>query len=245
MKFLLICLMSLFISCQMSAEPEGEPESSSGLVTSSSLSSSLDLSMSSSMTLSSSAPVISSSEVLDTSLVEILLSQFPRRQISQEDPFLLKWNLFGVGSRDYRIDVSYEDTEGLTTLIDSILNQDSVEVNLSFLENGSRIKLKLELYVEGFVATDESAFFDLHDGITPLTYDQDIQPFFAQYCTNCHGSSGGLRLETYEQVTEGNTPLYVMNRVNFIGDMPPQEENQPSDSEKEALRDWILGGYPK
>lgn len=227
----------VLVSCQTSPEETIELSSSNEL-------SSVEFVSSFSET-SSSTLTGSSSMILDISQMEVLLSQFPRRQMNPEELFQLTWRTEGLEGLDYQVFIYTEDRLGTRRVIDSIQNQDSLWLDLSDRSNGDRVKLRLELKGDGFELSDETAFFDIHNGITPLTYSGEIKNFFNKYCTSCHGSTGGLRLETYEQVSEGNVPLYVMNRVNFIGDMPPSEELQPSDSEKEALRDWVLGGYPE
>ena len=36
-----------------------------------------------------------------------------------------------------------------------------------------------------------------------VDYASQIQPIFDQNCTSCHGSSGGLRLTSYEDLMSG------------------------------------------
>ena len=48
-------------------------------------------------------------------------------------------------------------------------------------------------------------------GPTPLGFDRDILPIFQKSCTACHGTLGGLSLESYQDTmtTGANKPMVV------------------------------------
>lgn len=73
------------------------------------------------------------------------------------------------------------------------------------------------------------------------SFDQVITPFVQQYCVDCHGNEkvkGELNLEELLQEASISKSFktweLVMDMVEFE-DMPPPEEDQPMDKEREAL----------
>jgi uncharacterized membrane protein len=83
------------------------------------------------------------------------------------------------------------------------------------------------------------------------------QPFFAAYCTRCHGESkqkGGLALHDFAALMAGGddgpvvipgdpaaSPLLARLHLPLDDDdhMPPEGKRQPTDDEQAALADWI------
>lgn len=41
-----------------------------------------------------------------------------------------------------------------------------------------------------------------------VSYSNDVQPIFDNYCTDCHGGSGGISFENYGNTTSGNGNNY-------------------------------------
>jgi mono/diheme cytochrome c family protein len=77
-----------------------------------------------------------------------------------------------------------------------------------------------------------------------------VKPFFETYCIQCHGpdkSKGKITLHTLDgdlaagaggELERWETILEVLE----AGEMPPEDEKQPSDAERAALKDWIDQG---
>jgi len=75
-----------------------------------------------------------------------------------------------------------------------------------------------------------------------------VKPFFETYCIKCHGpekSKGKLTLHTLDgdlaaggEIERWEDILEVLNQ----GEMPPEDEKQPSDAEREAVKAWIDQG---
>ena len=79
----------------------------------------------------------------------------------------------------------------------------------------------------------------------PASYESTVAPFFKQYCFRCHSADkqeGELRLDTLAR--EFGDELIaqdwgeVMFRINS-GEMPPEDEKQPSAKEVGDVADWI------
>ena len=80
-----------------------------------------------------------------------------------------------------------------------------------------------------------------------------IKPYFETYCIKCHGpekskgkitlhtlggdlaSGAGGEMERWEKIIE----------VLKLGEMPPEDEDQPADADREAVIEWIEGGIQK
>jgi len=75
-------------------------------------------------------------------------------------------------------------------------------------------------------------------------YENDVKPFFAQYCLKCHTgdkAKGGLAFEKYETEAQIRRFRQVAERVRVVldaGTMPP-EDPQPSDEERTAVLNWL------
>jgi WD40 repeat protein len=92
----------------------------------------------------------------------------------------------------------------------------------------------------------------------PPRYHRDIKPFFAKYCIECHNADklkGGLNLESYQSLGEGdeNGPVLVphkpdSSRIVLVVEgraapaMPPLKARQPKPHEKTLLRAWVALG---
>lgn len=77
------------------------------------------------------------------------------------------------------------------------------------------------------------------------TFDAVVQPFVQKHCIQCHGSEeqeGDFRLDKLDR--DFDSPLSaelwaeVIGRIN-AGEMPPEDEPQPSAREIESVVDWI------
>ena len=77
------------------------------------------------------------------------------------------------------------------------------------------------------------------------TFEAHIAPFFATYCVSCHGeetAEAELRLDTlaadFLARPAADHWVEVLDRLN-LGEMPPQDEKQPSGEELARVVDWI------
>ncbi len=90
--------------------------------------------------------------------------------------------------------------------------------------------------VLGFVARAEAA---------PLAdYDKTAKPLLAEYCVSCHGpkrQKGEVRLDTIETL-ELPVQLDLLNKMQeqvVLGNMPPEDEMQPTPAQKAKLTGWV------
>ncbi len=74
--------------------------------------------------------------------------------------------------------------------------------------------------------------------------DADVQRVLDTYCIACHGAAeqnGDVRLDTLSKLT-GDARLDVLNAVHEVvrlGEMPPEEAEQPTAAERQLLDDWL------
>lgn len=91
-------------------------------------------------------------------------------------------------------------------------------------------------------SADESSKFSLPaDKISELSYTVLAQKVFTPKCISCHGNSGNINLESYNQVTQ-NLPL-IKNVVFETQSMP--KNNTLADDELSYLWNWIKIGAPE
>lgn len=75
-----------------------------------------------------------------------------------------------------------------------------------------------------------------------------VKPFFETYCVQCHGpekSKGKLTLHTLDGDLAAGGELERWEDILDVleyGEMPPEDEKQPSDAERKAVVAWIDGG---
>jgi mono/diheme cytochrome c family protein len=75
-----------------------------------------------------------------------------------------------------------------------------------------------------------------------LSFENVSKQVFRPSCTSCHGTKGGVNLETYQATIESLQP--VKDAVSS-GDMPPRSRPVLTDSQKTLLLDWIAKGAPE
>lgn len=80
------------------------------------------------------------------------------------------------------------------------------------------------------------------------TYDKDIRPLVAAYCTNCHGPNGsaaGIPLDTYREIIHHIVPgrsresrfyTFIQDRQHLIRMAGP---NHSTNDKLAVIRDWI------
>lgn len=78
-------------------------------------------------------------------------------------------------------------------------------------------------------------------------FENEIRPLLERHCTRCHGAEkqkGNLNLDRLSpDLVNGHDADHwqeVLDRLN-LGEMPPEDEPQPTREEKLALIDWLTG----
>lgn len=96
--------------------------------------------------------------------------------------------------------------------------------------------------MDGLLALDENQVDKI---LREKDYNVDIQPIVKTYCYSCHGAEeqkGGLRLDEIDpnliKGDDAETWRFMLDMVNS-GEMPPEEEEQPTEEERALLVDWI------
>ncbi len=76
-------------------------------------------------------------------------------------------------------------------------------------------------------------------------FSKTIEPFFENHCIRCHGpdkAKGKLTLHELKGVNGGDEEMETWEDILIMledGDMPPDDEPQPNDKEREAITEWI------
>ena len=81
-------------------------------------------------------------------------------------------------------------------------------------------------------------------GVSKYDFKKDIMPIFDEYCHTCHikKDKGGVRItDLNPDFVNGPDAQkwYGMLDVLNLGDMPPEEDDQPTDKQKAILIDWL------
>ena len=88
---------------------------------------------------------------------------------------------------------------------------------------------------------------EAHPNLQNEIYQKNIQPFLKKHCIRCHGetkSEAGLKLDVLPRdflagSRDARAWREVLDRLN-LGEMPPEDEPQPEQTEHEATTRWIL-----
>ncbi|MCA8993140.1 MAG: hypothetical protein KDA88_14215 [Planctomycetaceae bacterium] len=91
-----------------------------------------------------------------------------------------------------------------------------------------------------------------------VDYVRDVQPIFKKYCTGCHNDAepeGKVSLESFKSLQQGNPDgpnvlpgdpanslLVRLIRGQDEPQMPPEDEERPTDKELALIEAWIEGG---
>lgn len=79
-------------------------------------------------------------------------------------------------------------------------------------------------------------------------FESAIKPFFKSYCVKCHGpktAKGDMRLHTLGGDLTAEKELESWERILEMldsGEMPPEDESQPTAAERKAVAQWIESG---
>ncbi|HIG28154.1 MAG TPA: DUF1592 domain-containing protein [Verrucomicrobiales bacterium] len=84
-------------------------------------------------------------------------------------------------------------------------------------------------------------------GAETISYKMQVAPLLEKYCVTCHGPDkrkNDVRVDVLDlDFVKGNdreTWHDILDMLN-LGDMPPEEESQPSSRERQLVVDWITG----
>ena len=83
-------------------------------------------------------------------------------------------------------------------------------------------------------------------GIALENYEQKARPFLEKHCFSCHGpdkQKGKVRFDQFTGLTEENTELWRLALESVkLGEMPPEDEPQPSGRERQTFVHWLGEG---
>jgi len=86
-----------------------------------------------------------------------------------------------------------------------------------------------------------------------VSFKNNVQPIFAEYCVACHGGTSGLSLDTYENVMKGGVygtdinpgDVYNSRLAHFVSSGYMPYGNVPlTSTEVKTILDWIAEGAP-
>jgi len=110
---------------------------------------------------------------------------------------------------------------------------------------------KASLFLAGSVALAlssplQSSSNDLNH-VDASIFDSKVRPFLDEYCVKCHGDEkqkGDRRFDTLAYPIADDDSLIdfqdVLDLLN-LGEMPPEEEEQPSNAERQEVVNWLTG----
>ena len=78
----------------------------------------------------------------------------------------------------------------------------------------------------------------------PANFESFAEPFLNEHCLDCHSGSepeAGLSLDTLGAMDEANATTWrsIWAQVS-LQEMPPEEAEQPSVSDRLRFRDWVV-----
>jgi len=99
--------------------------------------------------------------------------------------------------------------------------------------------------VTSLFACCRSPGFAQDGGDSNVEFAEQIRPFFSKHCLRCHNkdkAEGELRIDKltggFENRPEADDWVEILDRIN-LGEMPPQDELQPTAAELLQVTDWI------
>ena len=105
----------------------------------------------------------------------------------------------------------------------------------------------LLIFTVGLPALSAAGVADGQEALEPdsATFKKRVAPLVEKYCVNCHGAKkqkGDVRLDTLDgDLVNGKSVFLwkdVLHRLE-TGEMPPEDEPQPTEAERDALAQWI------
>ncbi|MBT3482839.1 MAG: DUF1587 domain-containing protein, partial [Opitutales bacterium] len=85
----------------------------------------------------------------------------------------------------------------------------------------------------------------ISSGAETTSFDNQVTPVLEEYCIGCHGpekQKNDFRIDTLDRdfINGRDTETWHdMLDVLNLGDMPPEDEPQPTETERQAIVDWI------
>ena len=90
--------------------------------------------------------------------------------------------------------------------------------------------------------------FGFAEARVATSFKKDVVPFFEEYCIRCHGpekSKGQISLHTLDGDLSAGRELERWEDILEMlesGEMPPEDEAQPNQTDRMAIADWINRG---
>jgi hypothetical protein len=84
-----------------------------------------------------------------------------------------------------------------------------------------------------------------------ISFEEEVAPLLQQYCIDCHGpdkQKNDVRVDTMDRdflYGPDRDTWHDMLDVLILGDMPPEDETQPKDHERQVIVDWITAELTK
>ncbi len=81
-------------------------------------------------------------------------------------------------------------------------------------------------------------------GTSLADYQKDVRPLLAKYCIRCHGAEERNARIRYDLITgyeDRDRHLWTLVHESLVsGEMPPEDERQPTEAEKRRILEWIV-----
>ncbi len=99
-------------------------------------------------------------------------------------------------------------------------------------------------FIYMFVLLASAGVANAADDPASATFDRAVAPFFKQHCVRCHGpekqeADFSLQGLTWKVAGDDLTTFEKAVEMVSIGDMPPEDEPQPTDEQRQRFVAWI------
>ena len=84
--------------------------------------------------------------------------------------------------------------------------------------------------------------------LAEIDFEKEVKPFLEAHCIKCHGEKkkkGGVRLHQMNGAMNGEEALELWELIQELvetGEMPPEDEKQPTAEERKKVVEWIEAG---
>lgn len=100
----------------------------------------------------------------------------------------------------YPVNLFIDHEMKITNMTEAEMNEDAINAEIqSMLDN-----IPPQTTCEDPIASNYNQTGECDYANVFTSYEEDIEPIFTDNCTSCHGSSGGLSLESFADLMEGN-----------------------------------------
>jgi uncharacterized membrane protein len=104
----------------------------------------------------------------------------------------------------------------------------------------------LELKIPTFLLSLTTCIFAVNSahGEDDAAIPKSVHEVITRHCVDCHGADtaeGGVRFDVLPKLKLAER-LNLLNKVQeqlFLGQMPPEDEEQPTAEERARLTDWV------